>query len=549
MGKVGIIYGNTLMEDLYFIKGLAKALSELNDEVYILCAYEENVNKYDFIDTAYVIQNRKLKRVYEKEHAESQRISLISLNLPIMLTSTNDICKEKNVKKLSDANNDEINGYMRAYEESLHELYNTFGLNGLILMDFPILPYIAAKFKERYKLKFAIRIPTQNIENILKVPSHVLKYTLKGLVETEFIFVNDLFAKNKVVSAFSELVENLESKIKIIPDGVDTAQFQLYDGTVTQFNKRIANFASLVSKFKDGRKEEYSVLMDETLKRGTLSKRDLIELSSKIKNVYNPDHPDADILDKIKRIRWEKRPIVAYVGDFSPHSGIFDLIFAIPEVLLLHDIDFIFIGYSIYREFIEMLLKALNMRNYGLVRLILEAVKETIKEKELLSAIMIFFEKLKSEGRLQEYFMNAQQLRIKDKIKILGNLDDYALAEILPLFDIIVFPVTSPKIHRSSVLKGMASGLVPIITNNDLLKDIAISICNTVTRINYKTLTIPPDPNIRINRLALNLKYWISVLKKEEIKSVIKRSIRRVTETYYSWNTTAKQIKVSLGIE
>lgn len=216
----------------------------------------------------------------------------------------------------------------------------------------------------------------------------------------------------------------------------------------------------------------------------------------------------------------------------------------------MYDTDFIIIGYGVYREYIEMLLKAIEMKNYGLVRLILEASKETIKEKEMefnpFDSIISFLDQLRKENKLTDFFNNAQKQKIRSKVKILGFLPEDALARILPLLDIIVVPSISPKTSSSFALAGIASGLIPILSQHLGLKHIIENICNTIVQLNCRTITIPLDPKIRVNRLILDIKYWISISRKGIVTPVIRRTIRRVAEMYHSWDVVAKNIKVNL---
>lgn len=551
MNQLMLLQGDPIEVNFRFIKEISKAWALQGEDVIIIVPNLQKNVKFDFVNVILRVEHKKIKKEFES--GKSERIKLVSLGIRSIIASRNienlEINYFSEIKSASDCSEKDFEEYVGNFLNRTKQAIQHFKIDGILAIDMPAA-YIARQITVENKVNYGIKFSKENVTSSIKPPAELLKYTLDAISNSKVIFVQDYYSKLNIIKAFKDFFVDIETKIKIVENGIDTKLYALYNGTKASLQRNLLEVSKIIKDFKDGRRPEHGTTIEETLKRGALSKMDLIELSEKIQNLYNPYHPDYNFLEKLRTIRWENRPLIGYIGGFSATSGIFDLIFSIPQVLQMYDVDFIILGYGVYREFVEMIIKAIEMKNYGLVRLILETSRDQAKKENLkqdpFDGILTYLKQLKEENKLIEFFDIAQKLQIRKRIKILGFTPEIALAKLLPLLDIIVVPTLSPTASSSFALSGIASGLIPILSQHLGLKHIIESICNTIIQLNCRTITIPMDPRTRIRRLILDLKYWIALSRKGVTTPVIKRTIRRVAEMYYSWDAIAKMLKSSI---
>jgi glycosyltransferase involved in cell wall biosynthesis len=210
------------------------------------------------------------------------------------------------------------------------------------------------------------------------------------------------------------------------------------------------------------------------------------------------------------------------------------------------DLHLLLVGFGSYREELEALVYALASGRRELFRYLIEKSLSQMQpgEEPCVEKPFKFLEALSQRKEVKTYFDSAEQNDIAGHVHFLGALSHAELGRLLPCADGFVAASVCPEAFGMVSIEALASGVLPIISNQTGFKEIVDLVSGNVYEVNDS-----PRVNIDENMIFNIAENIIQNIEKGNLRNPqLKEKFRKLTVEHFSWESIA-QTYVSNYIE
>jgi len=346
-----------------FVSNLARSFCKKGHDVFLFCQ-ERQAKDIDFISEHNVLDedNKLTKVLFKREIKFSGRCRLYNPNLHGLLpVYVYDEYKGFKVKVFHELEDSELEDYIDFNRQAIEAIHKKFNFDVIQSNHVIMSPYIARMVWSKHKVPYYITLHGSALNFTVKSdPKRFNPYAEESLLDAEKIFAVSEHNRAEMLSHFPDIASEVESKVKVVPSGVDAEIFKTLKGTKTELiNNLCSILEEKIKKWPKGKTPKQKSEFTKALSSVPLDQ--IGSLVDKYNNQYNPGYPDTDIVETLKRIDWERDKIILFVGKYLPTKGIQIIVDALPLVIKeFPNLHALLVGFGKYREELEALVFSLQ---------------------------------------------------------------------------------------------------------------------------------------------------------------------------------------------
>ncbi|UUV18949.1 glycosyltransferase [Fusobacteria bacterium ZRK30] len=383
--------------------------------------------------------------------------------LPVFVYDNYDGFKVKTFDKLTDI---ELKRYIDLNVEAVIKFLETTKIDIIYCNHFAISPYIMKKVQEKTGVPYIVIGHGSSLNYIISRDKRYMKLSYEGFLDSKNVVVQSEYIRGRSCEIYEEIDFFRDSRFQIIPSGVNFEQFNklLKDEEFKNIIEGKTVFSNgPLKKIYDENYEKIKKLEDiKKIKKIIDEAEDRIEYRD----------IDRDLDSKLsEELKGEDN--ILYIGKLIISKGVHILLMSLPYIFQNNPTaNITIVGYGKFRPALEILLRGLIEGNKELLEIIIEKGSYLEEKKHGdLKYLSIFWNSLKSDGKLYEYLELAKKIDI-DRVVFLGKLDHDTLPHVIKKHSIIVVPSIFPESFGMVSIEGMSQGLVPIVFNHSGLKEV-----------------------------------------------------------------------------
>ncbi len=534
-----------------YVQNIARELTRQGHTVHLICQEPHPENLF-FVNSVYVARNtdRSLRKHFERQEAIPYTghccvyIPDLEGILPVYVYEAYDGFEVKELHRMSV---EEIDDYVDKNSWVVERVIHDHNID-LILSNHTVMqPPIVADACSRcfHSTQTHVMTPHGSALNFsVKRNDALVPYALKGIENAQYCSVVSSHAKQEFESFFSPHIPDIMHKTITIPPGVDLERFKPLGSEQEKRQRLDAVCNGVQSRVRGGR--THRQVLDFWKSAGARSSDSAIsELIDDEKGSYNPWSPDADIADKLNSLDLDNNFMVTFLGKYLWTKGIHLLIAATPLVLERHpNTKFVIVGFGQFREVLELLVYALTSGDVDLFYAICQHTSQVFPDAgvENLSFLTAFLQRLRENGKENEYFELAKGLRLDEHIIFTGYMDHENLIDLLPCADINVVPSIFPEAFGMVATEALACGVMPIQANHTGLTDV-INVVKVAFRGRFQGLQKLDLDNQIVWKFANNITVFLDYFSRmtNDERSLIRKRCNQIAQDNFGWASIAQQ--------
>jgi glycosyltransferase involved in cell wall biosynthesis len=531
-----------------FVSNLVRNFCRLGHDVLLFCQ-EKKAEGIDFISRHAVFEpgNRAYRTLFSRETSYPGKCTLFNPEIQGLLpVYVFDEYEGFRVKTFPRMKTDEIEDYIRQNVEALETVYLEDKFDLIQTNHVIMSPYIARMMWKMHGVPYYVTLHGSALNFSVRNDTRLRPYATKGLLGAARIFAVSNHNRLEAITFFKRISARIEQKFTVIPAGVDTDQFRILTNSR---QKSIHGLQGILEerlevlprgKTPEQKKRFYREL-DETS-----SVHEVDALVRKYNAEYSQGHPDRDIVQSLDRIDWNHSWVLLFVGKYLWTKGIQMVISALPMVLdTVPDLHLLLVGFGSYREELEALVYSLASGRRELFRYLIERSISQMRpgEEPCVERPFKFLDALARRKQVKSYFDSAIRNDIAGHVHFLGALSHTELGRLLPCADGFVAASVCPEAFGMVSIEALASGVLPIISNQTGFKEIIDLVSGKVYEVNAS-----PRVNIDEDMIFNIAENIIQNIKRGNLRNPeLKQKFRKLTVDHFSWQTIAQRYVSSYG--
>jgi len=432
-----------------FARSLARHLSRGGLPLHILST-EPHPENFSYIREAWTHSMDHSARLFRRPHITDGCVAH-TLHFPFQLVSYARAEMDDNgYRFITDLRDQELDRFLGESGELIRRICMSQGLDLLHVNHALPLSYVANFLRPFTDVPYVVTIHGSMIEYAAKRDTRLLELARTGLEGAEAVVILNQDGRRRVL----EIAPELESKIVIIPSGVDAENFQPVGAERGRFVEE--------NTFKH--------IQSGTLGRGPTRQEEAMELARShptdaailrwLRNVPTgvvQTSADANLHEKLMRVDWERDLIVTFVGKLIPDKGAHMLLSVLPAVMrAVPNVRFLFIGNGFFREVLELMAAALDNADKALLERLVRLAPEVDPHSKELAHLRHYLATLDPET------LHSLRGRIRERVIFTGYLTHAQLAHLLPLSHLCAIPSLVPEAYPLVFLEALSSGVIPV---------------------------------------------------------------------------------------
>jgi len=527
MLRIGLYHGYELTGSgsNEYTRYLARSLLDAGHEVHIICRefYPEAI---PYVTCAYAwYADREKATLFIREH--QQPVCFLhqlphGAVRPVYLT---DKQREGNVKSFVTLTDDELAAYHQLNETLLTRILSRHRLDVLHANHLVYQPVAAIEACRATSTPLVIYPHGSAIEYTIKPDKRYQRLALKGILGSSGLIVGNREVSDRILNLYPKQRDIILEKTRIVGVGVDTSLFK-----PVQRSAREQSIRQLTAKNPSGGKHpELTEELHLRLEGGE------IDAVRDYWDSYDHALPDENLNAKLQQIPWNQK-ILLFVGALTVGKGIHSLITALPNVLAEHpDVHLVIVGSGAYREVLEALVYAISTSNRELL-LQLCSQGNDLDRNELTGPWEDVQSILQDQSNFT--FLLTKGKTLSRHVHFLGRLDHSLLCYLFPCADVAIFPSVIPEAYPLVVMESLSNGVLPLVSYFSGFKDSVDNLEPFLGQALIELMKIPTAPDVRIGRIADNLK---QLFAGQYLKN-IGPTLRRVAVEHFDWKLRAAQM-------
>ena len=524
-----------------FVNNLARSFCRLGHDVFLFCQ-ERNPGEIDFISRHAVFEpgNRTYRVLFSRDTPYDGRCTLFNPDIDALLpVYVYDEYEGFEVKTFPQMKIAEIEAYIRRNVDALETVYRESKFDLIQANHVIMSPYIARLLWKMYDIPYYVTLHGSALNFSVRNDMRLRPYATKALLGAKRIFAVSTHNRIEAITFFKRIAARIEPKFSVIPAGVDIELFRILKGSreksIGELRRILKGRLELLPDGKrPEQKRDFFRALDETS-----SVAEVDQLVAKYNAEYTQGHPDRDILETLDTIDWKHSWVLLFVGKYLWTKGIQMVISALPIVLnQVPDLHLLLVGFGSYREELEALVYALASGRRELFRYLVEKSLSQMQpgEQRDVGKPFKFLDALARGRGVKSYFDSAERNDIAGHVHFLGALSHAELGRLLPCADGFVAACVCPEAFGMVSIEALASGVLPIISNQTGFKEIVDLVSGKVYEVNDSP-RVNVDEDMIFN-IAENI---VRNIRKGNLRNPeLKEKFRQLTVDHFSWESIAR---------
>jgi len=449
-------------------RSVVRSLCRMGETVHLVCQ-ENHPDRYDFIAGAAVHRrDGTVDTILSRETQYPGKCYLhqpeLDGTLPVFVWDKYE--EYSRVVPMVDLPTSEIESYIERNVCVVSRLVRENGVSVIHANHAVLMPTVAERMVAAAGISFTVMPHGSDIEYAVKKDERFLGYASAAFEKASRIFVIGDEMRGRVLKVFAG-VPGLEQKLSDLHLGVDTSDFEPLPRERRPGN--IARLSQSLASLPRGK----SIAQESEMLRRLPAVKDLGGLLEILMAAsrYDGKRPDEAADQKVALIPWTRAPTLLFVGRLIAWKGIQSLVAALPLALDREPgLRTIVVGHGPLREAMEALIWALAAGRRDIVELIarnggtLEGNGNVSGGESALDDVRGFYDKLRNEARLDDYYATARRVLRSDSVIFTGYLTHTELRHLFPCCDVGVFPSVVREAGPLVFLEALASGCFPLGT-------------------------------------------------------------------------------------
>ncbi len=520
-------------------RSVIQSLVRSGQTVHLVCQ-EPHPERYAFISDAWVYRpNGMVEHTVAREVPYRGRCIMhkpqLGDTLPVYVWDKYEEFKQ--AVPMVDLPDDEIEAYLQRNSDVVGRVVRENDITVMQANHVVLMSVVAQRVSERTGVPYVIMPHGSAIEYAVKPDPRFHRFASEALRGASRVLVSAEELGERMLNVFPG-VEGLADMIREVRVGVDTSQFTPVDRSDRPSNIDVV--VKLLSTLKRGRTRAQDAALPDGLAAAT-SHADIDAATRKAAS-YDSKLPDEGAEEKLRTIDWVEGRTLVFIGRLIVAKGIHALIAALPEILERYPrTQLVIAGHGPLREPLEALLFALRTGNRELARWIAAGdPAEDMLVSERMDGVPEYWRALETEGRLANYYDNAQRLLRHDTVRFVGYLTHRELSWILPCCDIGVFPSMVKESGPMVFLEALSSGCFPVGTYFAGMKGKIDSVAPYLDDGDVEWMKVRPD----VEHIASDIAR--AVVGALGVRDRYAATLRKVAEDEYDWQPIARKLALTL---
>lgn len=530
--KIGLFHGYNLggSGSNEYTRYLAKALISEGAEVHLICR-EPEPESLGFIDIAHRYDGEGgAELLFDNSPAHTasadQRPLCFLHEMPDSSVSpvyVTDKQREGVVKSFTNLSDSELAEYHNISCVALKAILTDHSLDILHCNHVTYQPQVAEQVCMETNTPYIIYPHGSAIEYTVKTDERYFKKVRESLQLTDGLIIGNNEVKQRLISLYPDLKNQIDAKSQIVGVGVDTSLF-----TSCAESDRQSSLDSLISmQLGGGKPAALTRELEKKLDAGNIS------AVTEYRNNYVQKLADEEITEKLRKVDLSS-PVLLFVGALTAGKGLQGLLCAMCTALKHKpNLQLVIVGAGAYRETLEGLVHLLTTRNLPML------------ESMASQGFDLDFSDNTGPWEDVEYYLenHADDLlecadRLKDNVHFVGRLNHDQLKHLFPVVDLAVFPSVVPEAYPLVLMESLSNGVLPMVSYFSGFTDGIDELADVIPEDLLSLMRIPMDNNQRINVMADNLN---RILSSNHFRDIRPR-LREVAKDRYDWSLRAKQM-------
>lgn len=520
-------------------RSIVQSLVRQGEVVHLVCQ-EYRPEDFDFISEAWLYRpGRAAEPLFQREVEYAGRCIMhkpeLGDTLPVYVWDHYE--EFKNVVPMVELPTQALEDYLKRNTDALIQVVRNNDISAMHVNHAVLMSVAAERVSRMTSVPFAIMPHGSAIEYAVKKDERFLQYAVGAFTAASRVFVIGGEMRQRVKHVLAE-VPGIESKLTEMNLAADTALFEPVEPA--DRSKNIEQLEDAVAGSARGKSAAQTQSLIENLS-DDLEFDALKELISK-SSEYTNKHPDRDLEEKLRAVRWAEEKTLLFVGRIIASKGVQSIIAALPLIFDEHaDARLIVVGHGPLREPLEALLWALEHGARNLAENIIARGRELEGTAAgPLEEVRLFFQQLRERREVDNYFEKAARSIRSDRVIFTGYLTHRELRYIFPCSDAAVFPSVVAEAGPLVFLEALASGSFPLGTYFAGMAASIDSVAEALPAEDADLMRISPDPARTVSDIARKATAALALAGKH------KATLREVAVRRYDWQSVARRLKREL---
>lgn len=520
-------------------RAVARALARNGHTVHLMCQ-EPEPERYDFVAASYL--HEPDGTVHERFRRDAGLPGEVIVHRPrlgevIPVYVVDNLAVTPRRIRAVALSDEVLEDYLERNVRVLAALVRRHGLASVHANHTLFMSEVARRVERATGVPYSVIPHGSAIEYVVKRQERFRTMAAGAIASSTVTFYLAEEIRQRLRDVFSD-VDGLESRLRPLGVGADTTLF-----TPLAHDERglvVERLAPSLAERPGGKTAEQA----SELRRRALAAEDDAALAAVLVDGSDYDRraPDADLEGRLAAVDWERDEIVFFAGRLVWGKGMQQLVAALPLLIERRPrLRLILAGDGPLRELLEVWVAALAAGRGELVdRLATWDRPLGGTEPPDFSEIVAFHDRLRAEGRWDDYLAAGRRLLTVDRVLFTGYLEHPLLRHLLPAADVCVLPSTVREAAPLVFVEAMASGVLPVVSDFGGLAASVDAVADDLPAAVVAAMRLAPEPERRVSDLIDRLPRALDLAADQAA------TLRRVAVERYDWTAVAATLAAAL---
>lgn len=501
-----------------YVANIARAWKALGHAVTVVCQEREG-NKLSFVDEFFGPGD-----ALPDEPPQNGNIRVVVPDIDGLLpVYVYDKYDGYTVKTIPDMTAAEIENHIALTAGAVRQVAEQHRADRVLANHALFGPVITRRGLQGTGVPYDVKIHGSAIEFVLVPHPDFMPYAVEGLGDADRVIAGTQHIQKRVLDVFAAQRQSLQldSKIKIVPPGMDPDIFKLSENPQASQRRFLDTVRQRIAQNGQGRRQSIAVDVELPKNGSNGVHQQLVELA----NRYDQRATDADLPERWPALQSDE-PKIVYFGKFLNTKGVGELLLMFPHMLeQFPTLRLFLVGFGTYREHLEAMLRAM--------------VADDIKTFTAVARAGDFVQELDFSTLFRP--LTPEQA---ERITITGILDHTALGDLLPLMDISFVPSKLAEAFGMVAVEAMAAGVFPICNDHSGLRDVIQEVGNASDEL-AGLMRMEPENFVTAmpRKVEAVLRYlYPNGFGDRGVRDEVGRRLRQISVENFSWHGIARQL-------
>ena len=440
---------------------------------------------------------------------------------PVFVTDKQRAGNVKAFKEMTDA---ELEAYKALNVRVVTEVLRAHPVDMLHANHVVLQPTIAAEACEPLGIPFIIYPHGSAIEYTVRPDPRFQRFLALAIDRSAGLIIGSDEVRRRILELYPDRKEEILARSRIIGVGVDTSLFEPIPR-----GERLDAIARLKAEAPGGGKQ---MAQEQELRR-RLDAGEL-QATQDYRDAYAHSDPDAEVVQKVDRIPWQRGSVMLFVGALTVGKGLQSVIAGLPRLLAhVPDAHMVIVGSGAYREVLEALVHAISTGNRQLLLQLTERGNDL--DKTHLTGGWADVAAYLSDGESLELTLGAGA-GFADHVHFRGRLNHDLLRFVFPCADVALFPSVIPEAYPLVLMESLSNGVLPTASDFSGFAEGLDHLVPDLGQDRVKLMRLPVEDATRVRGIADRLTELLSDRRDWSAE------LRAIATGRYDWTIRAEQM-------